>query len=287
MKFKIILFLIMSLYIYGDVEEKKIKLLSDNIELSWVFNERERTDDYCNRITTTDVFAKIKSDSEKDIKLFLGSYGGAFELVTDENVSYKIPKNTITGCKSWELGQGNEIFIVRDKNKLDVFIREIDEEREEKDNKKLKLINSIEISSKISIKIGKMEKKYGESEDIKEIREIYEKVNKNNKIVKKENKNMIVYYENRKVRKIEIKEEKKYSEFLFNNDGVIVFAMKIDNKEEERYYYKKYYKDKTTTLIRYIDMKGKIYSDDFSEEINNKADKVIFEANKLKEEIME
>ena len=277
----------MSLYIYGDVEEKKIKLLSDNIELSWVFNERERTDDYCNRITNTDVFVKIKSDSEKDIKLFLGSYGGAFELVTNENVSYEIPENTITGCKSWELGQGNEIFIIRDKNKLDVFIREIDEEREEKDNKKLKLINSIEISSKIIIKIGKIEKNYGESEDIKEIREIYEKVNKNNKIVKKENKNMIIYCENKKVRKIEIKEEKKYSEFLFDNEGVIAFAMKKDNKEEERYYYKKYYKDKTTTIIRYIDMKGKIYSDDFSEEINNKADKVIFEANKLKEEIME
>ena len=185
------------------------------------------------------------------------------------------------------MGQGNEIFIIRDKNKLDVFIREIDEEREEKDNKKLKLINSIEISSKIIIKIGKIEKNYGESEDIKEIREIYEKVNKNNKIVKKENKNMIIYCENKKVRKIEIKEEKKYSEFLFDNEGVIAFAMKKDNKEEERYYYKKYYKDKTTTIIRYIDMKGKIYSDDFSEEINNKADKVIFEANKLKEEIME
>ena len=51
----------MSLYIYGDVEEKKIKQLSDNIELTWVFNERERTDDYCNRITNTDVFVKIKS----------------------------------------------------------------------------------------------------------------------------------------------------------------------------------------------------------------------------------
>ena len=83
---------------------------------------------------------------------------------------------------------------------------------------------------------------------------------------------MIVWCENKKVRKIEIKEEKKYSEFLFDNDGAIVFAMKRDNKEEERYYYKKYYKDKTTTLIRYIDMKGKIYSDDFSEEINNVAD---------------
>lgn len=237
MKFKIIIFLIISLYIYGDIEEKKIKLLSDNIELSWVFNESERTDDYCNRITTTNVFVKIKSDSEKDIKLFLGSYGGAFELVTNENVSYEIPENTITGCKSWELGQGNEIFIIRDKNKLDVFMREMDEEREEKATKKLKLIKSIDINSKISIKIGKI--------------------------------------------------ETKYSEFLFDNDGVIVFAMKRDNEEEERYYYKKYYKDKTTTLIRYIDMKGKIYNDGFSEEINNKADKVILEANKFKEEIME
>lgn len=276
----------MGLYMYVNAEDNQNKVFSKDIELIWIFNERERTDDYRNIITTTNVLVKIKSESETDIKLFLGSYEGAFELVTNENVSYEIPKNTITGCKSWELGHGNEIFIVKNKNKLEVFMRDISEGKEIKDNKKLKLIKSMDINSKIDINIGKIEKNYLESEDIKDIREIYERISKNNKKVKTENKNMIVYYENEKVRKIEKKEDIKYSEFLFDNNGVVIFGLKKENKNEERYYYKQYYKDKTTTLIRYIDIKGKIYNEDFSEEIINRSDKVINEANRLKEEII-
>jgi hypothetical protein len=92
---------------------------ADAENVSWHF-ETKRNDE---GNPTTKVYVTI---SKKDI--FLLETNSVFDILDRQKFNERsMPKNTIIACSGWWAGQGQDLYVMRRKNKLIVFIRDLDE----------------------------------------------------------------------------------------------------------------------------------------------------------------